>query len=236
MRRLKPLVKQALGPKVLGMLDYYRFPERRESWGGPFNAQQGRVCIFNALCDHLDFSAIVETGTFRGTTTKYMAGKSGVPVFTVERDARLFGFAKMRFTGKATIKTVNSDSRVFLRTIIRKEAMENKTTLFYLDAHWGDDLPLCEELEIIFGTSDRAVVMIDDFKVPDDPGYTYDDYGEGIALTPEYIAPVVDKYRLSHFYPSAGSEVETGACRGCVVLANNVEILHKINDLQELRS
>jgi hypothetical protein len=69
-----------------------------------------------------------------------------------------------------------------------------RTILFYLDAHWNDDLPLEEELELIFSVHPHAVVMIDDFQVPDDPGYQFDEYGPGKALTPALITPVVSEF------------------------------------------
>ncbi|MGH7488291.1 MAG: hypothetical protein ACREMY_22235, partial [bacterium] len=62
----------------------------------------------------------------------------------------------------------------------------------------------------------RAVLMIDDFQVPGDPGYSFDDYGPGKALTSEYL-PELNGWGL--FYPCAPSSSETGARRGCAVLA-----------------
>jgi hypothetical protein len=56
------------------------------------------------------------------------------------------------------------------------------TLFFYFDAYSNEDLPLAEEIDIIFGRSPHAVVMIDDFEVTDDPGFAYDDYGPGKAL------------------------------------------------------
>jgi hypothetical protein len=41
----------------------------------------------------------------------------------------------------------------------------NHSLFVYLDAHWNDDLPLAEELEIVFGACPNAIVMIDDFNV-----------------------------------------------------------------------
>jgi hypothetical protein len=38
-----------------------------------------------------------------------------------------------------------------------------------------------------------TVAMIDDFRVPGDEGYAYDDYGPGKALTADYLPT----YRLS---------------------------------------
>ena len=61
-------------------------------------------------------------------------------------------------------------------------------TLFYLDAHWNDHLPLREEVELALKHFAKAVLIIDDFAVPDDPGYAFDDYGPGKALTLDYLA------------------------------------------------
>lgn len=62
-------------------------------------------------------------------------------------------------------------------------------------------MPLAGELELVFSHCSAAVVMIDDFQVPFDAGYAYDDYGAGKALVPGYIAPAVSVYGLRAFYP-----------------------------------
>jgi hypothetical protein len=90
-----------------------------------------------------------------------------------------------------------------------------KTPFIYLDAHWEEDLPLREELEIIREAWDRAIVMIDDFAVPGDPGYGYDDYGSGKALEQDYLPPMPG---WSLCYPAVPSAEETGERRGCSVL------------------
>lgn len=94
---IRALAKKILGDKVLGMIDYYRFSESRESWGGPFNGQKFRQRMFLELVQRIGFSAIVETGTFRGTTTDHLYRSSQLPVYTVELNARYYGYAKLRF-------------------------------------------------------------------------------------------------------------------------------------------
>ncbi len=85
---LREFVKNIIGAKVLGVADYYRFREYRDSWGGPFNAQAFRQQIFLELIQKVKFSAIAETGTFRGTTTEYFSETSALPVHTVELNPR----------------------------------------------------------------------------------------------------------------------------------------------------
>lgn len=212
------LARQILSPAFLGRLDYYRFPEQAASWGGPFNGQQFRQRMFQELLKTVRFDMIVETGTFRGTTTEYLASVSKLPVLTVEADARCYGFARTRLRKLSNVSQANDDSRAFLAHILDGDAVATKTAFFYLDAHWGQDLPLFDELKAIFTRCPRAVVMIDDFQVPGDDLYQYDDYGDGKALTPEYIAPLVARLGLVQFFPAAGGAEETGMRRGSIIL------------------
>jgi hypothetical protein len=85
-RKLNPEMKFArwlsdrLVPiELKGYLDYYRFPERRSPWGGPFNGQNGRKAVFEAIVSLQKPNLIIETGTFLGTTSEALAG-ANVPV------------------------------------------------------------------------------------------------------------------------------------------------------------
>jgi len=206
--------------QALGVVDFIRFPARGSAWGGPFNGQPARQALFRQLINRLGPAAIIETGTFLGTTTAFMA-ETGLPVFTVEGDPRNFGFAKARLWRQRQVTIRHGDSREVLPLLFDGplRPLREQILFAYLDAHWDADLPLAEELEIVLSRCPAAIVMIDDFQVPFDPGYEYDDYGVGKALTPAYIAPAVAAHELEVFYPSTPSCEEGGARRGCVVLA-----------------
>ena len=88
---MKELIK-----KGLGCLDYIRKADQQDRWGGPFNGQQFRQRIFADLLHHFPIKAIIETGTYRGTTTALFA-ETALPVYSVESHPRFYGFAKMRF-------------------------------------------------------------------------------------------------------------------------------------------
>jgi hypothetical protein len=92
-------------------------------------------------------------------------------------------------------------------------------TFFYLDAHWYDHLPLAEETEFIFSNFDHFVVMVDDFQVPEDSGYKFDDYGPGRTLTLKDF-PFDRDARVSTYFPARNSNQESGRRRGCAVLAS----------------
>jgi hypothetical protein len=203
-----------------GWYDYRRYPEQRDRWGGPFNGQSARRALVQELIAAFHPVAIIETGTFHATTTEYLA-QAGLPVLTIEGNQRNFGFSLHRLWWRPNVTMRIGDSRAGLVSLLdgclRRQRDEN--LFFYLDAHWNEDLPLADEIDIIFSRCPAAIVMIDDFEVPDDPDYGFDDYGGGNALNETYIAPQVQAHRLSLFYPSIRAENEDGAKRGCVVLA-----------------
>jgi hypothetical protein len=194
-------------------------PRYSRSWGGPFNGQRLRQQVFEELVRVLSFAAIVETGTHRGTTTEYMHRASGLPVYTVEVGTRYFLYARRRLRRYHNVSVEEGDSRTFLKALSREHIeLLDRPVLFYLDAHWYEDLPLRDELDIITGAWRLPIVLIDDFQVADDPGYGYDDYGAGRRLSLDYLAQfTVDTFEV--FAPSASSVEETGYRRGYALLA-----------------
>jgi hypothetical protein len=177
--------------------------------------------MYQELIERYGFRGIVETGTFRGTTSDLLA-RSGLPVYTVEAHPRFYTYCRARFwrEGRSNLHLYQSDSRTFLRQLEADPAVPKEDVFFYLDAHWGEDLPLREELEIIFGNWRRSVVMIDDFHVPGFR-YKFDDYGPGKALNLEYLQGTLSGHRPSVFFPS--EDAASDQDRGSVVLLHGVQ-------------
>jgi hypothetical protein len=207
-----------LSEELKGRVDYHLSPGLRAGWGGPFNGQAFRTEQFDAIVRVLRPVCLVETGTYLGRTTEYLA-TVGVPVFTFESDAHHHAFSAARFRGRPEVTLRRCDSRTGIAALLADGRIGGDgCVFFYLDAHWHEDLPLADELALIVGGCHRPVIMIDDFQVPHDPGYGYDDYGPGQALTPAYVAPLVSATGLRMLYPAAPAAEETGARRGSVVL------------------
>lgn len=183
-------------------------------WGSAFNGQEGRQQIVRDLFG-LGFDQVVETGTWRGTSTEFFADLTSIPIETVEAVPRTYEYARRRLARRPYVHTHLGDSRDFLRGL---SSTADRRTFFYLDAHWYEDLPLAEELEIIFRTWPTCVILIDDFEVPDQPRYRFDDYGPGKKLCAEYVGPLPDGWRM--YYPTLPAPEETGARRGCGVIAS----------------
>ena len=218
--------KKLVGPSRLGMLDY-ALGRKKGPLASPFNGQNVRQHLFCDLLQACRPAAIIETGTYLGSSTDFMAEYSKLPVYSVEADARNHAFAKMRLRKRNNVKLSLGDSREFITKFVEVEASRyaGHPLLFYLDAHWGEDLPLYDEIAKIFSSGLQAIVMIDDFQVPGDNGYGYDDYGFGKSLTMDYIAPLVRQFQLAGFYPSTPSAAETGLRRGSVVIARNPSLI-----------
>lgn len=225
---LKIFLPEQLVEKIGGYKEYYtQYNKLKNPWGTHFNNQNIRTNIFDKIVNTIKIDLIVETGTFRGTTTDYMSQKVACPIYSVELSMRYYTFSRLRFKENNSIHVFNNDSRAFLRYLSSNEAWKDKTIFFYLDAHWNADLPLDEELNIIFSTWKNVIIMVDDFKVENDEGYKYDQY-ENISLDIKYIKPIY-KYNLYYFFPINSSH-ETGAKRGSIILTNNkqfAEILEK---------
>jgi hypothetical protein len=138
----------------------------------------------------------------------------------------------------SNVTVYHGDSREVLKKLLKADGRifsSSGSPIIYTDSHWYEDLPLADELMIIFSQNDEAVVVIDDFQVPGDPGYGYDDYGPGKALNSEYIERIVQQYGLLVGYPTMPSADESGGRKGCVVLAKESAWGEKLRSLPELR-
>ncbi|HVE92190.1 MAG TPA: hypothetical protein VNE62_07820 [Actinomycetota bacterium] len=221
-------------PMWRAWLAFHLKKSSRSAWGGPFNGQSFRRRIFLDLLRTLSPQAIVETGTHRGTTTAFLAEQSGLPVHTVEADAGFFHYSRLRLREHPNVNLALGDSRGFLRSLSADSDFPKGDVFFYLDAHWSGDLPLSEEVEVIAGCWKRAVVMIDDFEVPGDSGYGFDDYGHGKRLALEYLGPP-SRFGMTAFFPTATSAQEDGWKRGCVVLVTD-DLVEQVRGITSLRA
>ncbi len=231
-RRLMKGVFEKLPAVWLARLDALRPSVRREA-REPFNGQDGRRQIFRELLRTLPLHALVETGTFRGTTTAFLARESQLPVFTVEAVPRAFQYARFRLRGLSRVRLELGDSRRFIERLAHDASLPKVNVFFYLDAHWYQDLPLREEVELIARFWKSSVIMIDDFEVPGDAGYGFDDYGPGKRLCLGYLPPL-EALGLVAFFPSIPSATESGARRGCVVLVHG-DLAGRVRNIAALR-
>lgn len=240
-RAYEPIVGR-LPPRVAARVDLIA-PWIAEAWGGPLNGQVKRAEAFRQIIECFPFRAIVETGTYRGTSTDFLRRVSGLTVYSVERNPRFFEYSRLRFRNDRGVVVRLGDSREFLWNLARDAEVPHDRVFFYLDAHWRPraraeqsmtELPIAEELLLVTSHWTHSVVAIDDFQVPHDPGYGFDDYGGRLVLRREYLpSEVLDVAEL--FWPAAPASEETGARRGCIVLAQPGIAAEKLRQLDSLR-
>lgn len=111
--------------------------------------------------------------------------------------------------------------------------MPKDDVFFYLDAHQPGNVPLSDELDLIFRNWQQPVVMIDDFEVPGDPGYGFNEYGPGQRFGTELFSATSRTY--SYFYPATSSGEETGYRRGCILLALPGRWVERLRSLSLVR-
>ena len=187
-------------------------------FGGPFNGERLRMRIVNDVAQAVPFSAFIETGAFVGTTTEHFA-RSGIPVMSCEAMLDNFLVSALRLSRYENVALEMSDSRTFLRKVLGQPSDALRCPLFYLDAHWFDDLPLPEELNIIFASLPEYFVVVDDFEVPGSR-YFYDRYENGNELTFKFVMPKLDLSTQPVFMvPANASTEETGPRKGTLFVA-----------------
>jgi hypothetical protein len=206
---------------------YFTSPVYIDSDDIGFNGQKIRKMIFNELFKIFSFEAIIETGTYTGNTTGYMAKTTSRPIYSCESSRVLSALAKKRLFGIENINCYVMDSRDFLNSLANNE-VSSKKVFIYLDAHGYDDLPLKQEIEIICRTWKEFVIMIDDFQVPGDIGYGYDSYVGNQVLSINKFLPVFLQNGLIPFFPALPSSEETGAKQGSVILTRKGAIAEQI--------
>ena len=135
-----------------------------------------RTLLVNSLTN----APWIETGTYLGETTKFLA--SYFPqVTTIEPSLIHYQYAKKRFNHKKNITLVNSTSEIVLEEIVSQLSGEYN---FYFDGHYSGDgtffggqkTPIREELAILekyLSRFSKLFVAIDDFRVFGNKNGTY---------------------------------------------------------------
>lgn len=200
--------------RALVSVDRLHREELDDAWGGPFNGQSVRRATVEWLIDTFAVTTALETGTYRGTTTAWLARDRGLTIHTVEVSPRYYRYARARFRRDARVECHLGDSRAFLCALAPRVPGDTRL-LVYLDAHWEDDLPLAEEVAVTTAVWPRSLVVIDDFRVPWDAGYGYDDYGPERVIEMALLPPIPG---FDVYLPSGPASSETGKRRGWAVL------------------
>ncbi|WP_405814718.1 hypothetical protein OG241_08940 [Streptomyces sp. NBC_01390] len=166
---------------------FYRTPragglDRLAGGGGPFGFDVTTALQIHVLISLYRCDGIVESGCHLGDTTEYLArAYPRLPVRTCDLDAGRAAFTRRRLAAFPNVKVDCGDSASLLSQML--SGLERP--LVFLDAHWGPDWPLADELT----TLRTAVAVIDDFDIGH-PRFGHDTY-DGRSCGPQLVADVL---------------------------------------------
>jgi hypothetical protein len=183
--------------------------------GNEFN---GDTVLSNTIKDLVKSEGIkniVETGTYRGYTTKYF-GNLAKKVYTIESNSKFYEFAKAKIDMPKNIYFYLGNSWEVLNRLVIPN-IKDGSTLFFLDAHWGNPCPTPLELDIIAKHKIRPFILIHDFKVPNHPELGWDKYHD-FEYTFENIRDKLDKIYGKDGYNYKYNSEATGAKRGIIII------------------
>ncbi len=221
------------------LLDHIEPSVYMDHWSvQPFNGQARRIKSIFALAEAFAPTHVVETGTYMGSSTPYLASFASGPTYTIEIEEQYAARARKRFElnhAPLSIELVLGDSAQRIREVLARIPAHDSRVLAYLDAHWLDQIPTTEELEALDAWGGCWLAIIDDFKVEGDSGYGFDLYGDvviGPAIVPDITAVQI-------WIPAELASRETGARRGTgyVVSAKAVPLIpeHALEGLRRVR-
>lgn len=172
---------------------------------------------FASLQKEFGFKTCIETGTHLGHGAFHISKVCDCITIDHNQDFRLqaaqywidqecdlvclFPFIVVQNRGK-TILSQYGNSPDVLRSILSKtEFQHGDPVCLYLDAHWGDYLPLQDELKVIAEcVSGPCVIIIHDVKVPG-KDFNYDEYA-GVPLSYEFVkdglAKINPNFKIFH--------------------------------------
>jgi LPS sulfotransferase NodH len=182
-----------------------RFPEAFN--GDPYIEAEIRRLVGSA-----SIKTIIETGTYRGHTTRAFSNMA-VEVVTIEIDRNFWDLGK-HLDLLGNVRRIQGDSGKVLETVLPQL---HGPFLFYLDAHWGMHSPLLEELDAIARSGLKPIIAIHDFQNPTQPSLGFDEWDIGpyrFEIIASKIVAIYGENGWRHWFNSEA----LGAKRGIIYI------------------
>jgi hypothetical protein len=202
-----------------------------DNWSSlPFNGQARRISVISEFSRSLKVGVVIETGTYLGSSTPYLASLFNCKTYTLEIDPYFANRAVQRFEQNhpgLEIELVLGDSAEQISRVLSSIPLEI-LVFAYLDAHWLDKIPTSEEIQALLEWGGSWVAVIDDFKIAHDPNYKFDSYGQveiGIGIIP-------DNEFLEVWVPGENAILESGNKSGTAYVFSNAEVRSQIPQKQ----
>lgn len=199
----------------------------------PFNGDSFVCKEFLKLKEKYQLNVAVETGSCLYSTSKWL-GENFQNVHTIELSEEYSKHGIHKVSGMLNVHTYLGDSVQKLQLLTDVLTKDDKA-LFFLDAHWGQNCPLLQELDVLtkVKTDLPPIIAIHDFYTGDDK-LGWDEYN-GQRFDYQWIEPKVKALELahnctySHYY---NTEAENGM-RGVIYLVPFKHWVHKIKNVEQ---
>jgi hypothetical protein len=178
-----------------------------------FNTDLSITKKFLELKKEYNIGVAIETGTYHGDTTTWLAENFEI-VYTVEYDKRYLEIANQNIKSYSNIRSYLGNSIDYLGSFI--EESKDSSIIIFLDAHWYAN-PVLLELDKIKESGIKPVLAIHDFKVPERPDLGYDIYPEqGIVYEWEWIKEKIESIYGKDGYIKEYNNDSPPNMRGCL--------------------
>jgi hypothetical protein len=182
----------------------------------PFNGDTFVCNEFLKLKELYNLNVAVETGSCLYSTTKWL-GENFEKVHTVEINAEYAKAGVEKVLAMPNVKPEINDSVTYLKNL---QLAETDRAIFFLDAHWGQNCPLIEEMDAIANMKLKypPIIVIHDF-FTGDANLGWDEYN-GQRFDYDWIEPKVSKMQSAygHLYRHYFNMQAEGAKRGVIYL------------------
>jgi predicted O-methyltransferase YrrM len=199
-----------------------------------FNRQRMRFRVFREIDRLIPFDNYIETGTYTGLTTHFLADVArtrGALVYSCEINDDYYRIASRTVGNLKGVHLHRGNSVDFLRSLSAN--VSDAVNFIYLDAHWYKYLPLRDEVAVI-GKWPNTVVMIDDFKVPFDEGFGWDRYDDEREICMRYIEGSIGSSGV--YFPNYPARQEgAGITRGYSVISISERYTNALDGVRLLR-
>jgi len=146
----------------------------------------------------------IETGTNVGSTLAYVARNyPHVHCFSCEPDLQAYQTARTNVANFQNVEIYNETSQQFIDRLNSQKQLFDRRCVFWLDAHgFGFEWPLRAEIEFITHRFESGYILIDDFLVPGQNQFSYDQY-KGQICSFEFIKSAIKgNLHFALYYPS----------------------------------
>ena len=163
--------------------NFYRVPRagqvRCSDGGGPFGFDIQVALAFDEIVANYIPDVLVETGSFLGDTTEYLAAAyPELPILSCDVTPQHCNVTSRRLMDRPNARVVRASGE----TVVIATQLKYERPLYFLDAHWYEAWPLAAELKAV----NKGIAVIHDFNVGH-PRFSYDTYA-GIDCGPRLLS------------------------------------------------